>query len=578
MSDPRGGRSRGGVVAVLVYVALLATAAVAPLAQETTPAAADSTAAAVVVPDTAGASTALDPPADRRFTRPARAASWITSDRFVDRIFEGEPVSFLYGNVYLDRDSVIVRADSARVYRDRDFVRLHGDVQARSGGARLASLEADYYRESGDADFRGEVRVWEDDVLGTADFGEMRDAAQMLRLFENAVLIAPEFTVRADTLVRDRREEFGEAFGDVRIVDPGAATLVTGRHARYADDGSWARVDRDPALVTREEGGTPVRSVARDMQFFRAEERVVMTDSVQIRQGLTLATADTAVVFGRERMLLTGRPEVSLGNDSRMRGDRISFFYSNGKLIRVILLGAARMEDTGPDSLAAVYTGLPELEAIEGDSIAIDFTDGEISRTVVVGSGQSVYVPLDVEDEVAFNEVSGDTIILNFAAGKVREVDVRGSMKGTYHFARLSELRGRAQADSAADGLPAGGRRRLPGRGGRHSRLAARQPGDGSNRLAGRRGRRAAVGLHPARRNGGLQRPRRALRPAEDVHHGQPERRSALWHHDAHGRRGPARYEDPRALCAGEADAPGQGDHRRRAHGLRLRQPHGRRA
>ncbi len=449
MSDSRGGRYRGGV-AVLIYVALLATAAVAPQAQETTTGAADSTTAAGVVPDLSETTATFGPPADRRHPRPARAASWITSDRFVDRMFEGEAVSFLFGNVYLDRDSVVVRADSARVYRDRDFVRLFSNVQARSSGARLASREADYYRATGDADFRGEVRVWEEEILATADRGEMREGAQLLRLFENAVLIAPEFTVRADTLLRDRREEFGEAFGNVRIVDPGAATLVTGRHARYADDGSWARVDRDPALVTREEGGTPVRSVARDMQFFRAEERVVMTDSVQIRQGLTLATADTAVLLGRERMLLTGRPDVSLGNDSRMRGDRISFFYSDGKLTRVILLGHARMEDTGPDSLAALYTGLPELEAIEGDSIAIDFTDGEISTTTVVGSGQSVYVPLDVEDEVAFNEVSGDTIVLGFAAGKVRTVDVRGSMKGTYHFARLSELRGRAQADSAA--------------------------------------------------------------------------------------------------------------------------------
>jgi lipopolysaccharide export system protein LptA len=392
----------------------------------------------------------LAPPADRRQPRPERAASWITSDRIVDRLFEGESVSFLYGNVYLDRDSVVVRADSAWVYRDRRFVRLFSNVRARSAGSRLASREADYDRGSGDADFRTEVRVWEDDVLATANLGELRDAGQMLRLIENAVLIAPEFTVRADTLVRDRREDFGEAFGDVRIVDPGAATLVTGRHARYADDGSWARVDLEPALVTREEGGTPIRSVARDMQFFRTEERVVMTDSVQIRQGLTLATADTAVVFGRERMLLTGRPEVSLGNDSRMRGDRISFFYSDGKLTRVILLGSARMEDTGPDSLAALYTGLPDLEVIEGDSIAVDFADGEIYRTTVVGSGQSVYVPLDVEDEVAFNEVTGDTIVLDFEAGKVRRVDVRGSMRGTYHFARLSELRGRTQADSAA--------------------------------------------------------------------------------------------------------------------------------
>lgn len=477
MSGPRGVGRRGGGrravgrragAAVPSYFALVAVIAAIATAQESPPVAGhdgvDSTGVSGAAVDSGAvydapadsAAQTYGPPSDRRLARPQRQASWIRADAFIDRLVDGESVAFLYGNVYIDRDSVVVRADSAHVYRDRQVAKLYANVQMRSGKGRLAAREADYYRDTGDADFRGDVRVWEGDIQATSTLGELRESTQLMRLFGDAVLIAPEFTVRADTLARDRRQLYGEAFGQVRIIDPEAATLVTGRHARYAEDGSWARVDRDPALVTRQEGGTPIRSVARDMHFFRTEERVVMIDSVQIRQGLTLATADTAVVLGRERMLLTGNPEVSLGNDSRMRGDRISFYYRGGELERAILLGSARMEDSGPDSLAALYAGLPQIESIEGDSISIDFADGEIRTTTVVGSGHSVYVPLDVEDEIAFNEVQGDTIVLGFAKGKVRTVDVRGSMTGVYHFARLDKLHG-PDPDSLGTTLPGRG-------------------------------------------------------------------------------------------------------------------------
>lgn len=380
---------------------------------------------------------------------PEYAASLYQADRSIYRIIDGEAITYHYGNVYIDRDTIVTRADSVHVFDARDIARLFDNVRLRHFDTRLACDWAEYRQRIGEADMRGHVRVDEDDAIVTSERGELRDDFQINHMFGNAVLISPEYTILADTLLRDRRLEYSEAFGHVRIMDTDGGSLVTGDHGLFATDGSWARVDLNPVLETREEDREPVHSLAGDMTFYRAEERVVMTDSVSIFQGHLRAYADTTISYGKERMLLLGEPRLEQGTRSRMNGETIEFFYRDGALFRVVLLGNARMEDTEPDSLAAIYRGLPEYDVIEGDSITVHFRDGKIYRTDAVGNAYSVYVPVDVEDEVSFNEVRGDTLVLRFHNQRVREVDVRGNMSGTYRFARIEAMRGPAIPDSA---------------------------------------------------------------------------------------------------------------------------------
>lgn len=376
----------------------------------------------------------------RQVSRPQRAASLFWADRSVYRVRDGEAVTLHYGNVYLDRDTLVVRADSAQDYRDRGLVRLFDNVRIRRHATRISCDWAEYRVEPGEADLQGRVRVVEALAVASARRGEMRQDMQLMRLIDEALLVTPDYTVAADTLVRDQRQPHGEAYGDVRIVDPDSTTVATGGRGVFAYDGSWAEIDRDPELVTRDGDNEPVRSRARLIRFYRDDDLVVLVDTVRIVQGRMRAFADTAVAFGRDRMLLRGRPRLQDGDRNRMFGERIEFFYREGRLDRVVMVGKARMEDTEPDSLAALFRGLPPLDILEGDSITVHFDEGVIQRTDVVGNAHSVFVPLDLKDEVAFNEVRGDTLVLRFQDERVREVEVRGNMAGSYHFARLERL------------------------------------------------------------------------------------------------------------------------------------------
>ena len=67
-------------------------------------------------------------------------------------------------------------------------------------------------------------------------------SADVVTFGGRATLVTPDYTVRADTIAQDRAAATGEAFGNVRIIEPGAANLVTGGHAVFERDPASERV------------------------------------------------------------------------------------------------------------------------------------------------------------------------------------------------------------------------------------------------------------------------------------------------------------------------------------------------
>jgi len=378
---------------------------------------------------------------DGKISDPPRARTHVIADRSIDRVVNGERITYLMGNVFIDRDSLTASSDTARYYRDREVYEFLGNVVLTRGDAVLNCRHAFHRQALGESDFFGDVRLLEGDVIGTGRKGEARQDGRFFHLIEDALLVSPEYTVRADTITRDRKYGTGEAFGNVRIMEPGSLNLVTGGHAFFDGETDLAEVDINPVMTSRETEGDLVVSKARVMRFFRSENKVVMIDSVRIHQGETRAQADTAIAYGREHMVLIGNPRVSMSDANTMIGDRIEFFYLEGQLDRVLLVGNARMEDSTPDSLAAIYKGLPRMDILEGDSISIRFVDEEINQSVVVGAAHSLYTPMDLDDEVATNDVLGDTITIDFKNRRVNRVNVVGNMSGNYRFAKVAAMR-----------------------------------------------------------------------------------------------------------------------------------------
>jgi len=241
----------------------------------------------------------------------AKAFTYIDADKFIDKVVDGERISFYYDNVVIDRDTLTANCDTLIHYRDRKVVEFLGNVHLVQNATTVDCRRAVYSQTYGTGDFYGGVRIVEGDIVGTGLKAETREFGRYMTLIGHALLVTPDYTVRGDTITRDRETGRGEAFSNVRIMEPASSNLITGEHAVFLADGDIMEVDIDPVFTSREQGGATFFSEAGVMQFFRQENKVVMIDSVRIRQGSTHAQGDTATAYGQEHLVLTGTPEVT---------------------------------------------------------------------------------------------------------------------------------------------------------------------------------------------------------------------------------------------------------------------------
>jgi lipopolysaccharide assembly outer membrane protein LptD (OstA) len=368
-----------------------------------------------------------------------RPSTRTSADYLRDSLVDGEYVTHLYGNVFIDRDTLTVKSDTAYFWRDKEEYEFVSNVHMTRFDSSLDCDEALYEVATGDAWFYGSVRTSDEDMIANANRGELFGENNLLYLIGNARVVSPEYVVWADTIKTIDGENRGEAFGNVKIVDPDASSVVTGDHALFSREEGFAEVDQSPYLVSREQGESELIATANLMRFFKENQRVVMIDSVRIRQDKSIAVADTAWINSREQMILRGSPFIDDGVGSTMYGTEIEFVYLNSEIDRIILKGDASVIDVAPDSLATIYNGLPASNKLSGDTITVYMKDGNPDRSVVIGNAQSIYVPGDNPDEIACNDVLGDTITIYFKNKKVNTVDVVGNMSGVYSFLSLDE-------------------------------------------------------------------------------------------------------------------------------------------
>ncbi len=380
---------------------------------------------------------------------PASAHLYYEAEEGRRRLTPDGPVVFLEGKVRFTRQGMTLTAQRARYYERQRFAWINGEVHAVTESLEVWADSVRVEELTNTAWLYSRVRLETfDGILGKGDRGVFWRDRDCMALAGSARIIDSTFTLEGDSLFFDRRGDMVEAFGTVKVVDTEAQTMVTGEHGLMYRSTGIAYVDSLPRLNNRSEEGATATVRSRWMSFDREHDHSRAVGDVDFHQGETVAHADTADFHGRDLLILTGTPQVEQGR-RRMSGREIRFHYRQGELHTIEIFGGAALIDSTPDSLSRSFTGIPLANELHGDSLRIDFEEGEIRRTRMAGHAQSIYLPEDQSDVVSVNEAEGDSIQIEFVGGQVDRVSVMGHTLGNYHFLeRETILRVRARSDS----------------------------------------------------------------------------------------------------------------------------------
>ena len=309
---------------------------------------------------------------------------------------------YLEGRVKIVDSTTTITCDRASYSENEDIVQLNGNVVAYDRDATLRGPSATYDRAAGRADMYGGVRGRQKDQTITSD---------RAAYFRDSLVI--------------------QARGNVRGEDEKNHMVLTAREVDYDRGTDEAEARGEPALSAKDEDGR--ESVIRSRLLrLNTDTRVAQAiDSVRVVRDTLQARGDYGL-FDDEagRGWLFGSPRV-WDDQTSATGDTLEMRTQGRQLQSVVVLGHAVMDYRGnrPGTVG-------ETSRLTGQRADVFFTREDIDSLVSTGSARNEYRAVAQRGKTPEQNVAlGDTITVFFTDRKIDHARVQGKANGEYRLA-----------------------------------------------------------------------------------------------------------------------------------------------
>ncbi len=400
-----------------------------------------------------------------------RGRAILTSD--AGRYLRAQGLLFLEGRVKMVDSTTTLTCDRATFLENEDLIQLDGNVVVRDRDAELKAPYGTYDRRRGRAELTGRVhgrdreqRLDSDRAIYWRDSLVVQARGNVQGFDE-----ANKTELDADSVDFDRRTREAVAMGHPRLRsqgDKGRVTTMTAQHMRVNTESRLAQA-MDSVLVVSD----TLRARADYALFDDRAERGWLFGSPRVWDDETVVTGDTIEVWSQKRVVrrvvvrnravmdYRGDRPTTLGETSRLTGDRVDVFFTDQDIDSLIAIGAARNEYGAPTRIGKSQ----ERNLALGDTITVFFKDRKIDRARVQGQAKGEFRPaVDIADTTAQRRelVSYDALRIEYVVPKNRIVLDQGAHL-TYGDLELRSRR--VEYDVDAQTLVAEGKPELKDRG-----------------------------------------------------------------------------------------------------------------
>jgi hypothetical protein len=170
------------------------------------------------------------------------------------------------------------------------------------------------------------------------------------------------------------------------------------------------------------------------MESYRdSVKRLVAIDSVEIVRANLAATAGRAEFFTQRDSILLRVSPVVWYQQTQVSGDSIDVTMKKRKLHQVTVTGQA-FALSESDSLRP-----DRFDQMTGETLIMQFADQGLERIDVHDRAISLYHLYEDSSANGLNKTSGDHIVMLFDEGKVKSISVLGGVEGQYFPEKMVE-------------------------------------------------------------------------------------------------------------------------------------------
>ncbi len=323
----------------------------------------------------------------------------------------------------------LVRADSviSETVNGQELLTWMGDVQLIQGNAYIHCEWARLWEEENRALLRDRVVIYDGKRTLKADRIDYSGQNRIESASGHVSLESDLKRLTARQVDYFQEEERAFAFGDVIITDLVENITLMGEQAEYNRRLDYGRVEGEPQLVGVDTtSGEGITVTGLKIEAWGEEQRVLVSDSVQIHKGDLIATCQSAEYRSYADLLVMTDEPVLYYREKEMRGHTIQVRFNHFRFQGGQIQGNATV--VSMDSLFQ--------DVLNGEHITIVASDDTIRSVIVEDQASSVYHVFNEQDEYqGMNSVTGDRIVLMLRDDRIEKITVEsdpGLSKGTY--------------------------------------------------------------------------------------------------------------------------------------------------
>ncbi len=298
--------------------------------------------------------------------------------------------------------------------------RLKGNVRFRQGNAILTCDEAEQYLDEGRTVLSGGVAFVDSFRALYGDRVTYDERRRVTCIEGSAKLVDSVRTLKALRICYDDVSEKAAADEEVSLTDEKERTTVYGDHADYDRAVGYARIVGRPRLVRSDSSGIDLTIRGRIFEVFDEGQKIVVSDSVEVRRGDLTAWCDTLVFLKSDNVVvLSNKPRVRQGRQ-RLSGTDVRLLLQGNEVRGIEIVGSAAAAAPIDSTVSA---DLP-YDLLTGERMMVWVSDENIDSVRVTGRATSFYHVVEEGVEKGLNKVLGDTLFIAFSGRRIQRVRV----------------------------------------------------------------------------------------------------------------------------------------------------------
>lgn len=352
------------------------------------------------------------------------------ADSLVGRVIDGQDARELIGNVRIAQGNVRIRCDRALQMIAAGTVELMGRVVVEDDSLTITAPHGFYYRDTRRAEASGDVRLTDGGQTLRAAYGEYLAGPRTAFFHTEVVAWDSASILNADSAWYDRARRSTDARG--RVVLHQRADRVTISGGRFEHDGVrlFSRMTESPVLVQVDTTGETVDTLvvrALTMESYRDSTRLMIArDSVTIVRRDLAGRAGLVEFHTAGDSILMRTAPVLWYEETQVTGDSTNIYLRDRALERILVTGNAFALSTSDSAFAERF------DQLSGETLTMHFAAKRLARINVDVRATSLYFVFEDSTANGVNRTSGDAIIMRFAGGQARFINVYGGVEGQY--------------------------------------------------------------------------------------------------------------------------------------------------